>query len=270
MKKKTEDTLLDVKMEIEVDFETDNNTEKKTFIESEKYRSIIEIAMAILTLLSVILVLFSNCEMKKQRQSAYKPVLSIGENIYSFEGNIYNIYSDGSFEISDEKVEHIVSNISPLSFKLENIGLGIAKNVKCEWSESNIELFYKYFQKHNKYDEDEIEISNDGDLQIIKYKDTILIMKDFSFVSETPFIKTDNSENNYIMIDASVFGYLCLLDAIYYNQDDSPELVLNVSYEDMYSKKYSAEVHINYIVNKTNINKDGDCTILFKTNTMYK
>lgn len=240
------------------------------FIKSDECRAIIEIIMALFTLASVILVGVSNHEMKVQRESAYKPVLSIGESTYSCEGNIYYSYFDGGYDVSDEKVQEFLANLPNLTFKLENIGLGIAKDIKCEWSENSIEQFTEYFKLYKLYGSKDLNLDSDGDLQIIKYGESILLKKEFLFSSETPFIKTDNSENNYITIDASVFGYLCLIDAIYCYQETSPKYVLNVSYEDMYSKKYSTEIHINYTIDKDYKNNPNKFIISFKTNTIYK
>lgn len=98
----------------------------------------------------------------------------------------------------------------------------------------------------------------------------ILLKKEFLFSSEVPFIKTDISDNNYITIDADVLGYLCLLDEIYCYSESSPEFVLNVDYKDMYSKKYSAEIHINYTVDQYLDNSLDKFIVSFKTNTVYR
>ncbi len=239
-------------------------------IKSDNGRAIIKVITVVLSLCSVLLVGWSNCEMIKQRQSAYRPVLSIGESTYSCESDENYYYSDGSYYISEKKVEKMILNSPDLTFKLENIGLGVAKNVKYEWSESNMELFIEYFQEQKISNSDNLKIKRDGDLPIIKYGESITLITDFMPTSETSFIKTDESDNNYIIIDASAYGYLCLLDAIYCSRGVSPEFVLNVNYEDMYSKKYSAEIHINYVVEKANINNDDYYYISFKTNTIYE
>lgn len=67
------------------------------FIKSDECHAIIEIIMAFFTLISVITVGYSINEMKMQRESAYKPVLSIGESIYTYEGNVYYSYHDGGY-----------------------------------------------------------------------------------------------------------------------------------------------------------------------------
>lgn len=240
------------------------------FIKSDECHAIIEIITIVLTLISIILVGYSNHEMEMQRESAYKPVLSIGESIYTYEGNVRFSYPDGGYYISSENVEEMLLNSSDLTFKLENIGLGIAKNIKYEWSENSVKQFNEYFELYKSSKKDGFIADNDGDLQIIKYGDMILLQKEFLFSSTVPFIKTDISDNNYITIDADVLGYLCLLDEIYCYSESSPEFVLNVDYEDMYSKKYSAEIHINYTVDQYLDNSPDKFVISFKTNTIYQ
>lgn len=240
------------------------------FIKSDECHAIIKIITIVLTLISVILVGHSNHEMKMQRESAYKPVLSIGESVYSCEGNVYSSYPDGDYYISDEKVQEMLYNSPKLTFKLENIGLGIAKNIQYEWSKNSIKQFNEYFELYKFSKKDIFIADNDGDLQIIKYGETLLLKKEFVFSSEIPFIKTDISDNNYTTIDASALGYLCLLDTIYCYNESSPEFVLNVNYEDMYSKKHSAEIHINYTVDQYIDNSHDKFIISFKTNTIYQ
>lgn len=55
-------------------------------------------------------------------------------------------YSDGDYYIFSKNVEEMLLNSSDLTFKLEIIGLGIAKNIKYEWSENSIKQFNEYFE----------------------------------------------------------------------------------------------------------------------------
>lgn len=232
-------------------------------------KAIIELAVAILTLLSVILVGWSVYEMKLQRESAYKPVLAVGDTSFSFSGWVYGNYEDGSKYLMASSITDIISGLPLLRFKIENIGLGIAKNIKCEWSEDNYSRFSTYLKTNNEIGKN-LVLDEDGDLKIAKYNDEILFMTNISPAIELPFIKIGDSDNNYIEVDATVYGYLCTLCSIgYFSAETQPELVLNISYEDIYSKKYYAQVHIRYIISRLRIDDEFQYYISFKTSTIY-
>lgn len=234
---------------------------------SEKLKTIIEIVMVGLTLLSVVLVGCSNYEMKRQRESAYKPVLAINETKLSFEGQVYGAYEDGSSYTDLSLVKKTIESIPMLKFKVENIGLGTAKNIRCEWDKENYNNFINHFKES---DINEVVIDEDGDCKIAKYGDLTYFKTNLSQSNEIIFLKTDNSEDNYFELDATVYGYLCALQAILgYNTETQPELILNISYEDVYSKQYEAVVNIKYEINEKHIDGEYQCIITYKPNIVY-
>ncbi|WP_294967207.1 hypothetical protein, partial [Sulfurimonas sp.] len=104
-----------------------------------KYKELIIIFSGIGTFISALIAIFTLNEVKKQRLSLYQPDILIKSFVVSISKNPFLLGKD-------ELIEYKVSNWNDYSnkdcqkeyevyprYKVENLGLGIAKNIKCEW-----------------------------------------------------------------------------------------------------------------------------------------
>ena len=239
------------------------------------FKEILEIFVSISTLVSVLLIGAGNHEVRVQRQSAYKPILAMTETNYDFYyfDNFDDEYTDEHGSFIFDKANDILDGSPDLKFTIENIGLGIAKNIVCEWSDENLKKFSEYFKENDK--RHPIEIDSDGDYKIIKQDDSKYFSEDVKTNEYFQYIKTYESENYFFKLNTKLVQYLCILDSLKYNKPDHPCIKLNIEYEDMYSYRYKAEIVLTYDVEKIQLEEneqeivEADTYYDVKTKTKY-
>jgi len=208
-------------------------------------------------------------EMKKQREGSYMPHFAIGDTRVELSGIPGFYYDDpmknpehglgwtvhrGSLKTDDDgniytdssEKEWMDDSLYPiLSFRIENIGLGIAKDVKAEWSTENIPCFMKYYQSLDSPCKDFV-IDQDGDAFVaVSYYNMQLLTKHFDLSKSTGFLRPFGSgDNYYIDIDASVYGLLTYWSFMGGYGSDRPSLILDLTYEDVYSVTHYTKMEI--------------------------
>ena len=118
----------------------------KIFASLTRFKVRFKFLMIIATLMTTFVFWQTNTEMKKQRESAYKPALSINKMHYDITERM-RFFGFGTTDTASalriRNSLHLVSvkNLPKLEFKLANIGLGAAKNIKLECPASNYVKF---------------------------------------------------------------------------------------------------------------------------------
>lgn len=117
-----------------------------------QHKDLILILSGIATLISSFIAMFTLLEVKKQRHSYYKPDILI-------ESFIVSISKSPFFKKNEELLKYKTCNYNDYSsnyneaksevsakYKVENLGFGIAKNIRCQWkfdSKKAIQLINK-------------------------------------------------------------------------------------------------------------------------------
>ncbi len=221
------------------------NTKEKYWNNFLRPENLINSAIALLTLISVILVYFTLIEMKQQRESTYIPEIAI-RNDCEFVIKCDSENPDFYVKIPDYNavegsgIKVCGMEIPYLYFTVENIGFGSARNIKFEWANDTYSKFAEYIENQNYYIE--LRMLEDGDQKIITSQDKRILDSDWPIDLTIPYINVAGSENVTQKLDAKVLGYLIGLSARY--SDDIPNIELEVTYENIYGKEYNANIRI--------------------------
>ncbi len=204
---------------------------KKIINWTEKYKSVIEISVSVI---STILVLFTLYEMREERNAAYRPDIFITNTAFAVVWNeTGDLINEG--DIFDSILEVTTdSNIINKSPKLElyNLGVGNCKEIGIDWH--FVENINKYIDAFNKLDDFNIYVENDNSV-CIKEKDRELLFG-ANKNSSIDFIANSIEEYSLIVFP-SVYHYLNF--KLIENNIEIPDLLVSVSYEDIQGKKYS-------------------------------
>lgn len=204
---------------------------KKIINWTEKYKSVIEISVSVI---STILVLFTLYEMREERNAAYRPDIFITNTAFAVVWNeTGDLINEG--DIFDSILEVTTdSNIINKSPKLElyNLGVGNCKEIGIDWH--FIENINKYIDAFNKLNDFNIYVENDNSV-CIKEKDRELLFG-ANKNSSIDFIANSIEEYSLIVFP-SVYHYLNF--KLIENNIEIPDLLVSVSYEDIQGKKYS-------------------------------
>lgn len=220
-----------------------------------KPENLINLIVVVLTFISVILVWVTLLEMKQQRESAYKPVIAIGnENRFvikrdGLKSDFYLLGIDFN-AVEGSGYKSYGFTIPYLYFTVENIGLGAATNLKFEWSQDICSKFIDYIESMRFYKD--LKVIEDGDLKIISSQNEIIFETNWPTYFEITYINSSEKEE-LKEIDAGILGYLIGLSML--NSEKMPNLQLKISYEDIYGKSYTAVAEIN--VHSSYLRKDN-------------
>lgn len=130
-------------------------------------KDLIEIIAGLGTFISALIALFTLIEVKKQRQSTYKPELVIKSFIIAPSKSPLRLNLDEllAYKVSDfndysSNFNEVPFQITPI-YRVDNFGFGIAKNVKCTWKfdikkaisliEKALDNSYRINNHHNYY-----------------------------------------------------------------------------------------------------------------------
>lgn len=209
--------------------------------------NLINTIMGILTFISVLLVWATLLEMKQQRESTYKPVIAVqSENEFVIKQYDENpdFYLMGIDPAAVEGIGYKLYGftIPYLYFTVENIGMGAARNVICEWPQDIYNRYAEYIKESGTYRD--LKLIEDGNLKIISSQDEVIFRTNWPTRFEIPYININEKEDK-IKIDAGILGYLIGIGMNVANE--MPTLELNISYEDLYGKKYTTFAKINII-----------------------
>jgi len=251
----------------------EENTNRNTF----KYY--FDLVVGVASLVVVVFTFLTLVEMKNTRESAYKPFLAIRDTIIELE-SIPGLEFDNpseqwnliltAYTYGDIVLYNYEETLTPnLSFRLENIGLGIAKNVKAEWSTENVSAFIEYYQTlrvpcnefvfGSYYSNSSPSVKYDGYQLLSGYQPN-----SFSTAFIRPF---ESGDSNYIDIDASYYGFLYFWSFMGEDYDSvKPSLILNLTYEDVYSVIHHAYIEINCSWTELPYSDDRTCIVTFFAN----
>lgn len=225
-------------------------------------KEIINMIASIGTFISALIAIFTLNEIKKQRLSAYKPFLVLKsfivyinksplclnqEELLLFKTDNFNEYQ------LDDKPQKTFE-ITPL-YKIENLGFGIAKNIKLTWtfdmkialkcleSEFNQDLFFgeykplKYYFLHKKSDQDyQYSFINENiTKQTIDYIPPINVKEHTHFHA----ISKDLIVTHFLYyILKNKLTEELNKNPYTFNFDDFPKVELKIKYYDLNNKKY--------------------------------
>jgi hypothetical protein len=231
------------------------------------FSSIVAILASIGSFVSGLAALYTIREVKKQRESAYKPDIFIDSftayvkdlpwekevSWFSFYTSIFN--EEGRQEEEFSKEKHYPSVL----LKLINIGLGAAKNVRCTWSFDIAEAYeilkseltgdfhVSYEKAYVKPYEKRIVITREKS-EFYKAIDRSLFDQEVDFI--LPEVSYANKKRTTIpMAITDVLTYFALFrnklhlnsereELVYEAFKNFPSVSLALSYEDLYAKKH--------------------------------
>lgn len=247
------------------------NIVDKDIKDREKMLYRLQIVGAIISALSILFMALTLSEMRSQRQSSYKPIISIANSELMTENyrpeNEYNCVDVFGYQFEPEVFPEALSKMKPYTLKLENVGLGTARNVEVAWDKANFKKYCEYMDQHlDSYDNRTLSFDEDGDLKLISvnYIDEPLLKEEISKDVYTPFLKPVETGDTF-EVDATFFSHLMAFSEFARTSEKKPEIRLNVSYEDIYSKQYKTSILLNYELQNSINDETGDINMLIKT-----
>ena len=237
--------------------------------------SLLELVSAVSSfaaLLTAIIVFFTLIEMKRQRQSTYKPNLMFKPVSFSLSASFtdvlqYTISSKGNESSNDKMHARLFSEIY-------NIGLGSAKNLAVTWTFDYKKSIERIENEDSKLG---VSISIDNDFLKIKEKNEMWInlVNDLNQNTDYLLPTSITSEPGKVRIPTSYVHLLSLyfIFCIYNDPEiesplelkDFPELKMIIKYQDIeehyHIKKYRIESNYMHIEYKRN--NDGNLSSFF-------
>jgi hypothetical protein len=228
----------------------------------------------ILTLIAVILTLFTLIEIRSQRQSMYIPDLFLGDRYVNFYGfDFHDRYSNFEFDqIEDPKKEKQSDEIPKKFYSVElflhNIGFGAAKSVKIKW-EYDIEKFIELLNP--MVDKNQFGVSlNKQDGRQGAYIEHILtehfssctysylmngekdVVLPKHTIEKSPIINVPETYTTllsyFIAFKYEMFDPKSKKHYIFDELNEIPPLSLNLTYYDIRNKKYQKEISLKFMV----------------------
>ncbi len=249
-----------------------------------KYKDFIAILSGIGTFISALIAVFTLNEVKKQRLSLYKPEILIKSFLVSISKNPLQKGVDEllNYKVCDyndysNNYNQIEFDISP-KYKVDNLGLGIAKYIKCEWQFNTVKAiklinsslpnqysfdFHKklniYFLNYSK--DDSFHYSANANIynQIIDYIAPINIQKHSHFHAVPEIILFSHYlylifKNNLIDNQGDNFNIF------EFNDFNFPKPKLKIEYKDLNNKRYKKEFSFKVCAVATQIGEILDLT----------
>lgn len=227
-----------------------------------KNKELIAVLSGIGTFISAMIAVFTLKEVKKQRLSLYQPdillksfTVLISKSPLTKENEELLVYKVSDFNDYSKNYNLVDFDITP-KYKVNNLGLGIAKHIKCKWdfdSEKAIKLISKLLPKdfhfsyhaklnlyflHNSKNED-FHYSANANISknIIDYIPPINIQEHFHYHSIPEIIIFTHYlfllfKNNLVEKNGDNFGIF------EFNDYKFPSPTLNIEYRDINNKKY--------------------------------
>jgi hypothetical protein len=246
-------------------------------------KEFIAILSGIGTFLSALIAIFTLNEVKKQRLTLYKPeiliksfAVSISKNPLHKEIDELILYKVADFNDYSINFNSIDFEVSP-KYKVENLGFGIAKNVKCEWkfkTEKAISLIEKIMpdsyelKRHNNLNTFYLSNLNDEEFYYstnanisrdnIDYISPINVQKHFHYhVIPEIIIFTHYL---YFIFKSNLIEKTAENFNIFEFNNQLPKPTLVIEYKDLNGKKYKNEFNFNVTVVATQTNENLDLT----------
>lgn len=234
----------------------------------ERNKYTVEVLCAIISAVSLVFVVKTFVEMRIQRQSSYKPIIAIANSEITIDKfkvvESVNDESESLFSVYDFSKR--ISEIGSYYLELENIGFGTARNIEVVWDKDNFSN-YCYFFKRNEVNSETVDLTfeEDGDLKIIKNGDLNgpILEEKISQDTYNPFLKNIDTEDSF-KVDATFFTHLMFLSYFTSYEEEIPKILLNISYEDIYSKKYNTQVFLNYEIEEQKPRKSNYKNLVLK------
>lgn len=246
-------------------------------------KEIISLFASIGTFISSIIAIYTLLEVKKQRLSTYKPQILLKsflvyinksplclepEELQLFKTENFNEYKDNT----SIKKEYEVSSL----YKIENLGFGIAKNIKVTWNfdmQKALKLLEKelsqefhlnqykplnYYFIHKKNNE-KFQITLKNEKEIIQTTDYI-----------TPINIKEHAHYHSIPKDVTIIHFLYfifknkLTNTVNINNsydsefENFPVIKLKIEYFDLNDKKYISKYKFKTSIVSTQINDETD------------
>ena len=227
-----------------------------------KNKELIIILSGIGTFISSLIAIFTLIEVKRQRLALYKPDIliksfftSISKSPLQKEKGELILFKTSDFNDYSNKYKELKFEVGS-KYKVENLGFGIAKNIKCEWNfdtkkaikfiEKNISNRHKlhFIKELNLYT---LEDKNNEDYRYasnanirentIDYISPINIQKHFHFHTIPEIITF--THYLYFLFELKLIGTSGKNFHIFdYKDYKFPNPVLKISYKDLNGKKY--------------------------------
>lgn len=203
---------------------------------------IMALIAAIIAVVSLYITWQTLNEMTKERDSAYRPDVVILQENYVLETYV-------PIKMDDEGNICVLECDNSCSFKIINIGVGTAKDVKVKFNDNSAVQLAKWINANVEH-ENEIHISDSSN----GYYIFTSLDKEGNIAGHA----TSGGERDilYILPDAeqeySLYvpdAYIYLLQKTYFINKETPELTMEITWQDVQGKTYKKE----YIIETTTI-----------------
>jgi hypothetical protein len=187
--------------------------------------NIINIIGHLLTIISLILLFVTLLEMKIQRNNTYMPqvVAECNDAVKMSWDRMQDIIS-----LSEEGIN--INN--KINLEVYNVGVGVARNLKFEWINDNIETLTNYINNNSS----NFQTSLNNDLLNIKASGIEIGGGEVQRVNELNFL-APNSNKPYL-INIPYQYLLCYKIMLIDQLNDYPPIQLKISYTDIQGKAY--------------------------------
>lgn len=203
--------------------------------------------IAILTLISVVCTLYTLREMQIDRDMAYRPTLSTNPITLSFSWNgeevdNWTIISEtNSKSDTEDDSSHATTGILDMTgeFTFENIGVGVAKEIRFVWDSDNTE---RLLDKLVELDRTKRKFCKIGNQVEFFYENRSLAMgKETEYV--LMYLLPEATESCKVLIPLQ---YILIINEIVklpqYSGSDDAMFFLNVQYKDIQGKQHSEQL----------------------------
>jgi len=228
----------------------------------------IQIVMAIFTLMSLVGVIFTLYEMQKDRNAAYKPTVLMnavdfqiswntnGEEewlsaIPNESKNSYEVNEDGSITGTFSLPINIFPHNGLEKFTVVNIGVGAAKDIYFEWDQNNLSYLSNYLAEQ---DPSKADFCTVGESAVFSY-DKRLIVTDVDSSVRIMYMLPDATETYTLPLPTA---YSILIHEIMKcnSLPQSPHIILYAEYSDVQGRSTKDIFYIS--INRTYYESETD------------
>jgi len=211
-----------------------------------RWEIIVSMITSVTAIISVFIAIITVCQMKSDRDAAYRPKILINpaQCEFSWDENGKSDWMDSmknlgvqkdSEESNDILQEGVVTSSIGVLLDTVNVGVGTANHIYFEWLESNITKLNEYLIQCDSSKTDFMEI--DESIKLI-YDDKILGLNLPSTSAQMYMLPM--AEESYSLLFPPAY-YLLIQEIIKAggNQDDIPYIILSANYTDIQGKEYT-------------------------------
>lgn len=240
------------------------------------YKPLIEIIANFVTLFAIIIAFYTLREIKKQRESIYKPELFLDTFCFLTLNNPFllehSLNSYRTTKYNERNKNSSGKEYINVHYKLENLGFGFAKSIECKWEfdyQKAFEELVKIMPKEYKFEKslDNYLLLNELDLSYIKsFRPSDLEIKRIDFIQPSV---NGKSTKKLVMPSIIVDSYLYFLlfkynltkktgvNFDFENFKSMPKIKIKIKYKDLLNKTHYKILNVNIESACSQINDDN-------------